>query len=730
MIEKSPEQKERSQLLTSGAFAIRHPRCYDTPNLIVLVKSFPQGVPTALVLFSLSAAAWAGPNHPAAQYVEGDAIVTFKSSVSPAGARQVLTGHSLGWQGQFSGFSRLWGKQTGLVHANNRTTAQLIAELSRDPAVEVAEPNYLRWVATTPPNDMLFTNLWGLQNTGQSLNGIAGTAGDDIRFIPAWALAQQPGTNRPVVAVIDTGVDYRHPDLAGNIWTNTGEIPSNGFDDDSDGYVDDYYGYDFADNLPDPIDCGQHGTHVAGTIAAVGNNLTGVIGVDYQARIMALRASSDGNSLPDSAIISAIQYATMMKGLGVNVVAINESFGGGGSNSTERAAMVSAGNAGIVFCVAAGNDTADNDTTLTYPADYRLGNMIVVAATDQNDALAFFSNYGTNTVDLGAPGENILSLLPEVPGIAPEGIVFALVQQGVTNYSANELEFSGISTGLSATVYNCGQGNPADFPAAVSNNIALIERGSLNFSDKVANAMAAGARAAIIYNNVAGNFNGTLGAANNWIPAVSISQADGLALQANSPATVVHGLYQYLDGTSMATPHVSGAVAFAAMNFPTETVTQRVQRVLTNADILPDLQGLVHNSRRLNLQRIVDTDGNGLPDWWELQYFGHLTGTDQMADPDHDGMNTLAEWFAGTNPTNAASVLRLTLVSATNANHVVLSWPSVAGKTYWLARATNLRSGFNSNVGTNIAATAPTNVSTDTVVLPGNTRFYRVGVQQ
>jgi hypothetical protein len=166
------------------------------------------------------------------------------------------------------------------------------------------------------------------------------------------------------------------------------------------------------------------------------------------------------------------------------------------------------------------------------------------------------------------------------------------------------------------------------------------------------------------------------------------------------------------------------------MNFPSETVTQRVQRVLTNADVIPGLQGLVHNSLRLNLQRIVDTDSNGLPDWWEQQYFGHLTGTDPNADPDHDGMNNLAEWITGTNPTNAASAFRLRLVSATNANNIVVSWPSVAGRNYWLIRATNLLTGFNSTVSSNIAATAPTNTLSDTTVLPGNSRFYRVGVQQ
>jgi subtilisin family serine protease len=689
-----------------------------------------QGISAAFMMLSLTVSgALTGPSHPAQAYVEGEVIVTFKPTVSLNDVQQVLGSHSLALTKHYAELSRDRGRHTGLVRAENRTTAELIAELSHDPAVELAEPNYLRWV-TDVPNDTLFTNLWGLQNTGQSVNGTAGTAGDDIRFVPAWEMAR-PTTNQFVVAVIDTGVDYTHPDLAGNMWTNPGEIPNNGVDDDGNGYVDDYYGYDFADNLPNPTDSGYHGTHVAGTIAAVGNNQLGVIGVAYQAKIMALKASNDGETLSDSAIIEAIQYATMMKGRGVNIVAINESFGGGGSNSTEVAAMQAAGNAGIIFCVAAGNNTANNDTTAFYPASYRLTNMIVVAATDQNDALASFSDYGPNTVDLGAPGENILSLLPVA--LAP---TIASVQQGTTTYAANEMVYSGITTGITATVYYCGLGYSTNFPAAVRGNIALIARGTLTFSNKVVNAMAAGARAAVIYNNASGNFSGTLGGTNNnWIPAVSLAQSDGLAMQTNATATVVNipdpsQIYQYLEGTSMATPHVSGAVAFAAMNFPSETVTQRIQRILANVDVISGLNGKVRTGGRLNLQRTVDTDANGLPDWWELQYFGHLTGTDPNADPDHDGMSNLEEWLAGTNPTNASSCLRLIAIPTNNPNAFVVRWLSVAGKTYWLERSTNLLTGFNSVVQTNIAATAPTNTATDTAILPGNTRFYRVGVEQ
>jgi hypothetical protein len=130
------------------------------------------------------------------------------------------------------------------------------------------------------------------------------------------------------------------------------------------------------------------------------------------------------------------------------------------------------------------------------------------------------------------------------------------------------------------------------------------------------------------------------------------------------------------------------------------------------------------------LQRIVDTDTNGLPDWWELQYFGHLTGTATNTDADHDGMSNLAEWLAGTNPTNAGSCLRLIAIPSNNPNAFVVKWPSVAGKYYRLERATNLLTGFNSVVRTNIAATAPTNTATDTAILPDKVRFYRVGVEQ
>src|SRR5882724_4322634 len=354
----------------------------------------------------------------ATNYVEGEVLITFKDSVTLEAARQALSSHGLGLTKHFKSISQQSGRHIGLVRSKNLTTAQLLAALQHDPAVQVVEPSFLRHPFGTIPNDSLFPQLWGLRNTGQSVNGSTGTSGADIKFIEAWGLAR-PSTNQVVVAVIDSGVNYTHPDLAANMWTNPGETAGNGLDDDSNGYTDDFYGYDFGQGDSDPSTTDEHGTHVAGTIAATGNNFSGVIGVDYQAKIMALKVGQDSapGSFSDSAIIEAIDYCVLMKGRGVNIAAINASWGGGDFSSAMRSAIQSSGDVGIVFCAAAGNDSTNNDVTPDYPANYRLANMLVVAASDMNDNLAGFSNFGASTVDLAAPGVNTLSTIP--PGENP-----------------------------------------------------------------------------------------------------------------------------------------------------------------------------------------------------------------------------------------------------------------------------------------------------------------------
>jgi len=668
-----------------------------------------------------------------ADYVEGEVLVHFRDLRTANEAKAVAALHGCELTKHFAWLSQHVGHTIGLLHSPDRSTAALLAELATEPAVALAEPNYIRTISDLrTPNDADFGELWNLQNTGQSVFGFNGSAGADINFLPAWGMAR-PATNEVVVGVVDTGLDITHPDIVSNLWTNPGEIAGNGIDDDKNGYADDVHGYDFALGKGTLSDSGYHGTHVAGIIAATGNNKIGVIGVDFKAHIMVLKVSSDGSTLNSSAIVEAVGYAAMMKGRGVNVVALNGSYGGGSYSSSEASAIQAAGDANIVFCAAAGNSTNDNDTSPVYPASYRLNNMIVVAATDQSDQLANFSDYGATTVDLAAPGVNIFSLLP----LSLNGDSASL-RQSQNVYSAAPIQYAGSTptNGFTARMYNCGLGNPSEFPAAVSNNIALIERGTLTFAAKVTNATTAGARAAVIYNNVTGNFSGTLGVTGNWIPAVSLSQTDGQKLAGLVPATATvlnapdpTQSYQYLDGTSMATPHVSGAVAFAALNFPGETAVQRVQRILANTTPVPALAGVVATGGRLNLSAIVDTDGNGLPDWWELQYFGHLTGTDPAGDPDQDGEDNLAEFLAGTDPTDPSLVFHLITPVPLAGNRWRMEWPSVAGRYYRILRSTNLISGVNTVVQTNLAATPPFNIFTDTPPTSASATFYQLQLE-
>lgn len=668
-----------------------------------------------------------GAESPKTRYVEGDILVTFKPSANLATSRAILEKHSLGLTKHYDFLSAHLHQTVGLIQSSNRSTADLIAELNGEAEVETVEPNFLRWATDAAvPNDPLFGKQWSLRNTAQPVQGISGTAGSDTHFAVAWALKRPSATNPPVVAVVDTGLYYTHPDLASNLWVNTGELPGNQVDDDHNGYVDDIVGYNFADGNADVTDSGSHGTHVSGTIAAVGNNGIGVVGVAWQAKIMALKVSSEGTTFSTSALVEAIQYATMMKKRGVNVVAINGSYGGPDNSTLEKNAIQAAGAAGIIFCAAAGNETSNNDSTPTYPASYQLTNIIVVAATDQQDQLASFSNYGATTVHLAAPGENILSTTP--PGVT------SYVSSASVTYEANALELAGTTTGLTAKTYDCKLGYPADFPVGVKSNIALISRGTLYFSEKVANAMAAHAAGVIIYNNLTGLFAGTLQYQSNWIPAVSISQEDGVSLLAAVGSNVTiysakdpQAIYDYKSGTSMAAPHVAGAVALAALNFPEESLSQRMQRVLQNVDLLPGLQQKVRTGGRLNLQRTVDSDGNGLPDWWEVIFFNHLTGTDPAADPDHDGATNLEEFLADTNPSDPNSSLHMTDASR-GPSGARLSWSGGVQSPQFLQRAPS-PSGPWADIFTNLVPTSVNGTYWD-VEGTNDAAFYRLRAER
>jgi serine protease len=310
----------------------------------------------------------------------------------------------------------------GLVLARTRRPVpEAVRALQGHPAVGYAQPNFI-YRAIAAPNDPRFTDgsLWALHNTGQ--NG--GAADADIDAPEAWDLTT--GSRSVVVAVIDTGVDYTHPDLAANIWTNPGETgvdslgrdkATNGVDDDGNGYVDDVHGWDARNNDGDPMDDHNHGTHVAGTIGAVGNNGLGVVGVNWNVTIVATKFLGADGSGTSAGAVTCLDYIHTLKDRGVNIVATSNSWGSGSENDQALKDAIERSNArGILFVAAAGNGDIfgrglNNDSTPFYPASFDNANIIAVAATDRNDRKAAWSNYGATSVDLGAPGVDIWSTI-------------------------------------------------------------------------------------------------------------------------------------------------------------------------------------------------------------------------------------------------------------------------------------------------------------------------------
>jgi serine protease len=277
--------------------------------------------------------------------------------------------------------------------------AEALGHYRGHPDVEYAEPDYIL-SANLVPNDPQYADgtLWALNNTGQ--NG--GQNDADIDAPEAWTLRSD--APQVIVAVVDTGVRFTHEDLAANMWRNPGEVAGNGVDDDRNGYVDDVHGISALDATGYPMDGNGHGSHVAGIIAAAGNNGRGIVGVAWRAQIMALQfLDANGDGYTSDAVVS-IDYARA-KGAAV----VNASFAGPDNSFSLRDAIVRARAAGMIIVAAAGNEALNNDSIPTYPANYALDNVVSVAATTRSDALANYSNYGAQTVDLAAPGSSIYS---------------------------------------------------------------------------------------------------------------------------------------------------------------------------------------------------------------------------------------------------------------------------------------------------------------------------------
>ena len=398
-------------------------------------------------------------------YAPGELLVKFHADISNpreklarVGLETIRSFSTVGWQ-----HVRL---PSGI------TVKEGLARYRNLPGIGNVQPNFIYRTQATP-NDPRFSELYGLAK---------------IQAPVAWDT--NTGSPSVVVAVIDLGVDYNHEDLSANMWRNPGETgvgsggqdkATNAIDDDGNGYVDDVFGVDTINHDSNPMDDGGHGTHVSGTIGATGHNGLGVVGVNWNVRIMAIKSHrADGNGTSAS-VVEAFQYAAMMRRRGVNVRVTNNSWGGAPEAATYdqalKDAIDDAGNTGILNVCAAGNFSRDNDADPFYPASYDLPSVLSIAASDQNDNRAGFSSRGATSVDLAAPGVSILSTFP--------------------------------------------------------------------------------------------------------------------------------GSYGFLSGTSMATPHVSGAAALLWANAPHLSVSQVRATLMNNVDVLPQWAGLTVTGGRLNLARAV-----------------------------------------------------------------------------------------------------------------------------
>ncbi|MDW5596897.1 S8 family serine peptidase [Conexibacter stalactiti] len=522
-----------------------------------------------------------------------------------------------------------------------QTPRQAVRELEADPAVVVAERDgYDRPDAL--PNDPLLGRLWGLRNSGLGVGGFSGAvAGADIDASSAWD--RVVGTPSTVVAVIDSGYRFEHPDLAGVAWTNPGET-LDGADDDGNGIVDDVHGADFVGVDPgapvtdgDPTDddllYGGHGVHTAGTIGARGNDGVGITGVAQDVSIMPLRVCSD-DVCPHSAEVEAINYAGAA---GARVA--NISLGGPVENAAIANAI--AANPQTLFVISAGNDGRDNEAVPHYPCNVAplaggrsaVDNVICVAATDQADRLAGFSNWGTTSVDLGAPGTEILSTFPVRQLIDEDFEVddFALewsdsgADGGFARTDEPPLTSFGISDSPGAVpargAIRASTSAPFTMPAGYgecaleqTRSLALggggfwyevrldgepvlgtSGRSSGRFSLSLADALSGGGEVELYFRYTAGPAPGPGDGV--WI--------DDVGLTCTAPVGEAAG-YAFLDGTSMATPHVTGAAALLFSLRPTASVTDVRRGLLGSVDRLPTLAGRTTSGGRLDAAAAVD----------------------------------------------------------------------------------------------------------------------------
>jgi subtilisin family serine protease len=690
----------------------------------------------AALLTATAKTALAGVGKGRPTYVPGELIVQYKSS------RQAST--RAFYRRNFNIKTKRSFKRINARHLKlpaRMTVSQALELYRNDPDVEFAEPNYYIY-ATLAPNDTHYTELWGLNNTGQSVNGTAGTLDADMDVAEAWDITT--GGSGVIVAVVDSGVDYNHPDLKNNIWVNPGETAADGIDNDGNGKIDDVNGWDFIDNDNAPIDSDGHGTHVAGTIAAVGNNGSGISGVSWAAKIMVLRFLNAFGSGTTADAISAIEYANAE---GAHI--INNSWGGSGYSAALKAAIDAS--SAVVVC-AAGNEGTNNDTSKKYPASYTSTNIISVAATDQDDGLAGFSNFGATSVDVGAPGTNIYSTQPDRQNVFSDnfddGSILDWTTGGTNNTWAvttaeknsgthsltdspggNYVDSTDSNARAPALNLAAHTGAKLQFQikgasqtffdylyVETSTNLAAwtsrsIRIGNTTYSAGLSGSIAAFAEATVDLGALDGQnpayfrfrfiSNGATTADGWYIDDVVVSAAD---------TTYTGAEFTYFNGTSMAAPHVSGVAALLKTQNAELTNIQIKAAIENSVDAVGALAGFTATGGRVNaLAALTPTAPSGLSATTASSSQINLSWTDNSSNETGFKIERSTGGGysqVGTAGTNAASYSDSGLSASTQYTYRVRAYNSAGNSGY---------SGTASATTTAPPPTAPTGLSATAV---------------
>jgi len=517
----------------------------------------------------------------------------------------------------------------------------------QNPHVEYAERNYIIYACQIFPDDPSFDPedpnyglLWGLYNFGQIVGGGSGLPGADINAPDAWEIST--GGEEVIIAVIDTGVAYSHPDLWANMWTNAGEdswidpndpTTGNGIDDDGNGKVDDWRGWDFVDWDNDPMDFSGHGTHVAGTIASMGNNGEGITGVMWKAGIMPLRfLNTQGIGTISDAILS-IEYA-IQKGARV----INASWGTTSFSESLFQTIQFCQKQGVLVVAAAGNSAHDTDSNPFYPSSYDLPNIISVAATDQSDNLASFSNWGVTTVDVAAPGTTIYSTWPSwhsIGGSFPDDIESGpgdWKTEGTAQWAIVDTEYNSPTHCWTDSPWEDYQNNTDSWLILPKIDLSGKWMNRLTYNLRMETeiyrdflfieASIDGMNWTNIYGSGAGYSGSTGGtfirvsediSAYDGQPSVyfrfrlitdSQNTADGVSIDDVDITSISHiyegDEFQFMQGTSMAAPHVSGLAGLIIAKYPTLPLDHLRWRILNGTDVLEGLMVRVATGGRIN----------------------------------------------------------------------------------------------------------------------------------